>query len=53
MHGSENYHRFVNGLGVVEDVTIGQNVSLILEVCLLYLLFHLLIVISYLCSIRL
>ncbi|KAF8161270.1 L-Aspartase-like protein [Crassisporium funariophilum] len=30
MHGSENYHRFVNGLGV-EDVTIGQNVSLIHE----------------------
>ena len=37
MHGSENYHRFVNGLGV-EDVTIGQNVSLIHEVRLLYLL---------------
>lgn len=32
MHGSENYHRFVNGLGV-DDVTIGQNVSLIHEVC--------------------
>lgn len=31
MHGSENYHRFVHGLGV-EDVTIGQNVSLIHEV---------------------
>ena len=31
MHGSENYVRFVNGLGV-EDVTIGQNVSLIHEV---------------------
>ena len=31
MHGSENYHRFVNGLGV-DDVTIGQNVSLIHEV---------------------
>jgi phenylalanine ammonia-lyase len=31
MHGSENYNRFVNGLGV-EDVTIGQNVSLIYEV---------------------
>jgi phenylalanine ammonia-lyase len=31
MHGSENYNRFVNGLGV-EDVTIGQNVSLIHEV---------------------
>ncbi|KAF8799644.1 phenylalanine ammonia-lyase [Phlegmacium glaucopus] len=30
MHGSENYHRFVNGLGV-DDVTIGQNVSLIHE----------------------
>ena len=40
MHGSENYHRFANGLGV-EDVTIGQNVSLIHEVrsVLLYLLF--------------
>ena len=38
MHGSENYHRFVNGLGV-EDVTIGQNVSLIHEVRLLYFLF--------------
>ena len=31
MHGSENYHRFSNGLGV-EDVTVGQNVSLIHEV---------------------
>lgn len=31
MHGSENYHHFMNGLGV-EDVTIGQNVSLIHEV---------------------
>lgn len=30
MHGSENYHRFTKGLGV-EDVTIGQNVSLIHE----------------------
>ncbi|KXN85292.1 Phenylalanine ammonia-lyase [Leucoagaricus sp. SymC.cos] len=30
MHGSENYTRFVNGLGV-EDVTIGQNISLIHE----------------------
>ena len=38
MHGSENYHRFANGVGV-EDVTIGQNVSLIHEVRLLYLLF--------------
>ena len=37
MHGSENYHHFVNGLGV-EDVTIGQNVSLIHEVrlCILH-----------------
>ena len=34
MHGSENFHRFSNGLGV-EDVTIGQNVSLIHEVCFL------------------
>jgi phenylalanine ammonia-lyase len=32
MHGSENYHRFSDGLGV-EDVTVGQNVSLIHEVC--------------------
>ena len=31
MHGSENYHKFSNGLGV-EDVTVGQNVSLIHEV---------------------
>lgn len=31
MHGSENYARFVNGLGV-EDVTLGQNISLIHEV---------------------
>jgi len=30
MHGSENYHNFENGLGV-EDVTVGQNVSLIHE----------------------
>jgi len=30
MHGSENYTRFVNGLGV-EDVSIGQNISLIHE----------------------
>jgi phenylalanine ammonia-lyase len=30
MHGSENYHRFVNGLGA-EDITIGQNISLIHE----------------------
>jgi phenylalanine ammonia-lyase len=30
MHGSENYGRFANGLGV-EDVTVGQNVSLIHE----------------------
>jgi phenylalanine ammonia-lyase len=33
MHGSENYSRFVNGLGV-EDVSIGQNISLIHEVSL-------------------
>lgn len=32
MHGSENYHRFEQGPGV-EDVTVGQNVSLIHEVC--------------------
>jgi len=30
MHGSENYSRFVNGLGV-DDVSIGQNISLIHE----------------------
>lgn len=30
MHGSENYSRFAKGLGV-EDVTVGQNVSLIHE----------------------
>ncbi|KAF8622680.1 hypothetical protein AX15_006782 [Amanita polypyramis BW_CC] len=30
MHGSENLHSFENGLGV-EDVTVGQNVSLIHE----------------------
>ncbi|KAF8633373.1 hypothetical protein AX17_004544 [Amanita inopinata Kibby_2008] len=30
MHGSENFHGFANGLGV-EDVTVGQNVSLIHE----------------------
>ncbi|KAL9712018.1 Protein pal1 [Leucoagaricus gongylophorus] len=30
MHGSENYDLFKNGLGV-DDVTIGQNVSLIYE----------------------
>jgi len=30
MHGSENYHNFENGLGV-EDVTVGQNISLIHE----------------------
>lgn len=31
MHGSENYSRFVKGLGV-EDVSIGQNISTIHEV---------------------
>lgn len=30
MHGSENYSRFANGLGV-EEVTVGENVSLIHE----------------------
>lgn len=30
MHGSENYNHFANGAGV-EDVTVGQNVSLIHE----------------------
>jgi phenylalanine ammonia-lyase len=38
MHGSENYSRFVNGLGV-EDVSIGQNISLIHEVRKISLLF--------------
>ena len=46
MHGSENYHRFVNGLGV-DDITIGQNISLIHEVCLLWLPFIFLICNSY------
>jgi len=32
MHGSENYARFVNGLGV-DDASIGQNISRIYEVC--------------------
>lgn len=31
MHGSENYSRFASGLGT-EEVTIGQNISLIHEV---------------------
>lgn len=31
MHGSENYNKFANGLGV-EEVTVGENVSLIHEV---------------------
>ena len=31
MHGSENYARFVNGLGV-DDISIGQNISRIYEV---------------------
>ena len=39
MHGSENYHRFVNGLGV-DDVTIGQNISLIHEVRIVYVIFY-------------
>ncbi|KAK0486135.1 L-Aspartase-like protein [Armillaria novae-zelandiae] len=30
MHGSENYHRFINGHGT-DEVTVGQNVSLIHE----------------------
>ncbi|KAK7057113.1 phenylalanine ammonia-lyase [Favolaschia claudopus] len=30
MHGAENYNLFVNGLGV-DDVTIGQNISIIYE----------------------
>ena len=34
MHGSENYSRFANGLGV-EEVTVGENVSLIHEVTFL------------------
>jgi len=32
MHGSENYSLFANGLGV-DDVTVGQDVSLVHEVC--------------------
>jgi phenylalanine ammonia-lyase len=32
MHGSENLSNFANGLGV-DDVTIGQNISRIFEVC--------------------
>lgn len=31
MHGAENYNRFMHGLGV-DEVTVGQNVSLIHEV---------------------
>jgi phenylalanine ammonia-lyase len=31
MHGAENYNSFVNGLGV-DDVTVGQNASVIYEV---------------------
>lgn len=38
MHGSENNSMFANGLGV-DDVTIGQNISLIQEVSLLYALY--------------
>lgn len=35
MHGAENFSKFANGLGV-DDVTIGQNISLIHEVrCLI------------------
>jgi phenylalanine ammonia-lyase len=34
MHGSENYNRFENGLGV-DDVSVGENVSLIHEVAFL------------------
>ncbi|KAK0212526.1 L-Aspartase-like protein [Desarmillaria ectypa] len=30
MHGSENYHRFINGHGI-DEVTVGQNISLIHE----------------------
>lgn len=36
MHGSENYHRFSKGLGV-EEQTVGQNVSVIHEVCIISL----------------
>ena len=38
MHGSENYSLFANGLGV-DDVTVGQNVSLIHEVRLIIMTF--------------
>jgi phenylalanine ammonia-lyase len=31
MHGAENYNSFANGLGV-DDVTVGQNASVIYEV---------------------
>jgi len=30
MHGTENYNSFANGLGV-DDVTVGQNISIIYE----------------------
>lgn len=39
MHGSENNTLFANGLGV-DDVTIGQNVSLIQEVSRPPIIFH-------------
>lgn len=40
MHGSENLHKFAAGPGV-EEITIGQNISIIHEVCfLLCLNFH-------------
>ena len=40
MHGSENNTMFANGLGV-DDVTIGQNISLIQEVSLPSMACHL------------
>ena len=39
MHGTQNYHRFENGVGV-EDQSVGQNVSLIHEVRSLLFFLH-------------
>jgi len=33
MHGSENYELFPNGIGV-DEISVGQNISKIYEVCL-------------------
>jgi phenylalanine ammonia-lyase len=43
MHGSENNSMFANGLGV-DDVTIGQNISLIQEVRLFVLFYPYLVI---------